>query len=385
MIASHSRLRVPWVWLGGATLFALLLFAYHYLDFVARQNAVPFYDPLIEQVTGVYGAAILFPLARHMARRFPVHRTTWAASLPRHAGALVIFSATHTTMNWASREAIFRLLRLGDYDYGLMSVRYLMEFPIDVILYTLFVSGVWLFDRLAAEREAALRAARLESQLRQAQLQGLRLQLQPHFLFNALNTISSTMYDDPRAADTMLSRLAELLRVSLKTTQTQEVPLATEIEALDHYVALLRARFGDRLSLQIDVEEGLGCALAPSLILQPLIENAVRHGNLSCVGTGRIAVRARAIGERVRVEVEDDGQGPEDGVDVTSKGIGITGTIERLRLLYGEAQRFEMVSVPGTGFVVRMEWPRRDTDTSRVMTSQALEQQESADAHAHRG
>ncbi|MGH9162128.1 MAG: histidine kinase [Vicinamibacteraceae bacterium] len=255
-------------------------------------------------------------------------------------------------------------------------------------LYTLFVSGVWLFDRLAAEREAALQAAQLESQLRQAQLQGLRLQLQPHFLFNALNTISSTMYDDPRAADTMLSRLAELLRVSLKTTQTQEVPLATEIESLEHYIALLRARFGDRLLLQIDVEDGLRHALAPSLILQPLIENAVRHGNLSRVGTGRIAVRACAVGERMRVEVEDDGQGPEDAVDVTSKGLGIPATVQRLRLLYGAAQRFELAKVPGTGFVVRMEWPRRDADPARVIASQtqtsSSDPEELADAHAHR-
>jgi two-component system, LytTR family, sensor kinase len=235
-----------------------------------------------------------------------------------------------------------------------------MELPIDVILYTLFVGGVQVFDNLAAERAAALRAAQLESRLRQAQLQGLRLQLQPHFLFNALNTISSTMYDEPRAADTMLSRLAELLRVSLRTTQTQEVPLAMEIELLDHYVALLRARFGERLSLEIDLEPGLGRTLVPSLILQPLVENAVRHGNLSRLGTGRIVVRARRLsGDAVRVEVEDDGPGPQADVDVMTNGIGISSTVERLRLLYGDAQRFEARHVPGTGFQVAFELPLR--------------------------
>jgi two-component system LytT family sensor kinase len=384
-MASQARLRARWIWFGAATLSALLLFTYDYLDDVARQTGIPFYFALVDQLTGVYGAALLFPLVRWHARRFPLRGRAWVTNLPRHLGALILFSALHTTWNWVSRIVLFRLLGLGSYDYGLMSVRYLMELPIDVILYTLFVSGVWLFDRLAAEREAALRAARLESQLRQAQLQGLRLQLQPHFLFNALNTISSTMYDDPRAADTMLSRLAELLRVSLKTTQTQEVPLATEIDSLDHYVALLRARFGDRLVVQVDVEDGLGCALSPSLILQPLIENAVRHGHLSRFGRGRIAVRARTIGERVRIDVEDDGHGPDDRVDVTSKGLGIPATIERLRLLYGDAQRFEMGRVPGGGFVVRLEWPRRDADASRVTSSHVSEHEEPADAHAHRG
>jgi two-component system LytT family sensor kinase len=363
------------VWFGAATLFGLLMVTYKYLDYVARQNRIPFYFPLIEELTGVYGAALLFLLARWMARRFPVRRATWAANLPRHAVGLLIFSLIHTTSNWISRELLFRLLGLGDYDYGLMSVRYLMEFPIDVILYTLFVWSVYLFDKLAADRAAALRAAQLESRLRQAQLRGLRLQLQPHFLFNALNTISSTMYDEPRAADTMLSRLAELLRVSLRTTQTQEVPLAMEIELLDHYVALLHARFGERLSLQVDLAPGLDRALVPSLILQPLVENAVRHGNLSRLGTGRISVRARrpvaatgVVGsERIRLEVEDDGPGPEAHVDVIAKGIGISSTIERLQLLYGDVQRFETRSLPGTGFQVAFELPLRMAES--VQTS----------------
>jgi two-component system, LytTR family, sensor kinase len=379
MTTPHTGFRIPGVWLAGATLFASLMFVYNHLDEVARQTGTPFYFALIDEFTGVFGAAALFPLARWTARRFPVGRQTWMMNLPRHVGSLLLFSITHTTLNWTSREVIFRVLGLGDYDYGLMSVRYLMEFPIDVILYTLFVWGVWFFDRLAAEREAVLRAAQLESQLRQAQLQGLRLQLQPHFLFNALNTISATMYDDPEGADVMLSRLAELLRVSLRTTQTQEVPLAAELEVLDHYVALLQARFGDRLSLRIDVDPpDLRCVLVPSLILQPLVENAVRHGNLSRLGVGRIEIHARKVGDRLRVEVNDDGPGPAAGEDVMSKGIGIASTIERLTLLHGDAQRFEARTRSGAGFQVAFELPLR-TAVPAVVSTTTGEQSPPAD------
>ncbi len=368
----------------GSTLCGLLLFTYKHLDNVARQDTTPFYIPLIEEFTGAYGAIIVFAVVQWLARQLRGRRNTWVTSLTWHACALLLFSAMHTTLNWTSREMLFRLVGLGDYDYGLMSIRYLMEFPIDVILYTLFVGGVWLFRESAAQREAALRAAQLESQLRHAQLQGLRLQLQPHFLFNALNTISATMYDDPPAADTMLSRLAELLRVSLKTTRTQEVTLAAELEALEPYVALLRGRFGDQLSLRTEVEEGLQRALVPSLILQPLIENAVRHGNLTRLGIGKIDVIARRVGTRIRIEVEDDGPGPAAGVSVTSKGIGIKGTIERLRLLYGDAQRFETHSLD-IGFQVAFEIPLRLVDAAAVRRDDGLSTEEAVHARADCG
>jgi two-component system, LytTR family, sensor kinase len=291
----------------------------------------------------------------------------------------------HTTMNWMSREMVYRLAGLGDYDYGAMPIPYLMEFPIDVIIYTLFVGGIWLFNKSAAQREAALQAAQLESELRQAQLRGLRLQLQPHFLFNALNTISSTMYSDLRTADTMLSRLAELLRVSLSTTQTQEVPLVAEIETLDAYAALLRGRFGDRFSLRISVDEGLERVLVPSLVLQPLVENAVRHGNLTRLGSGKIDVHARRVGARIRIEVEDDGPGPTGEVALTSQGVGINGTIERLRLLYGDAHRFETRSQPGAGFQVAFEIPMRLAETHGVTCDDKSDEDGPVYARAHRG
>jgi LytS/YehU family sensor histidine kinase len=304
----------------------------------------------------------------------------------------VLFGATLTTSNWASRTVVYRVMGFGDYDYGVMPTRYLMEFPVQVIIYVLFVSGVWLYDRAQAEREAALRAAQLDTQLKQAQLQGLRLQLQPHFLFNALNTISSTMYDDPRAADTMLSRLAELLRVSLRTTQTQEVPLAIELETLDHYVALLRARFGEGLQWRVTVEDGVRQALVPSLMLQPLVENAVRHGNLARIGVGHVTVSAARVDDRLRVQVADDGPGIDPGEDVAEKGIGLAATRERLRLLYGDAQALTLHTAAARDrFTVDIDLPLRLADgaiaparEAAPLTPEPSLTQEKLHARAHR-
>jgi hypothetical protein len=364
--------RSPFPELGLFGIAALLFFAYRYLDKVARREAIDPLVPLIEEGTGVMAAGVLFFAIRRLARLAPIERERWASRVALHAGALVVFSLVHTTLNWASREVLFRLAGLGDYDYGVMPIRYLMEFPIDVILYTCFVAGVWSVDRWRAERARAVEGARLESQLSRARLQNLQLQLQPHFLFNALNTISSVMYQDPAAADTMLARLAELLRYSLGTTDAHEVPLAAELDALDHYLALVGARFGDDFACTCEIEPCARAVAVPALILQPLVENAVRHGGLARIGRGRVVVRARHEGERLRLEVEDDGGpadrgGPggraEDGEGVHEReGMGLAATAERLRLLYGESHRFEAGHVDG-GFRVAVEVPWRPATT----------------------
>jgi two-component system LytT family sensor kinase len=353
--------RSPFPELGLFAVAALLLFAYEYLDRVARAEHINPLVPLIEEGTGVMGAGVLFFAVRRLARRWPFTRGTWPWRLALHAGALLVFSVTHTTMNWASREVLFRLAGLGDYDYGVMPVRYLMEFPIDVILYTCFVAGVWSVDRWRAASARAVESARLEAQLAEARVHNLRLQLQPHFLFNALNAISSKVYEDAAAADAMIARLADLLRYALRTSGTQEVPLGVELDALDDYLALVDARFGEDLVCVREIGPGVRDALVPSLLLQPLVENAVRHGRLALEGRGRIVVRAAREGDRLRLEVEDDGPGvrgepvsarPDGGVE----GVGLSSTRERLRLLYGAAATFDARNVDG-GFRVTMAVP----------------------------
>src|SRR5262249_40523828 len=152
--------------------------------------------------------------------------------VPLHIAGAVGFGAAATSLMWASRSLLFPLLGLGAYDYGRMPHRYFMEFPIQLIVYALMLGGVYMADRMARERVQQEQAARLEGELAKAHLETLKLRLQPHFLFNVLNTISCAVHEDPAAADEMLSHLAELLRHSLRPERGQEARLKEELVEL---------------------------------------------------------------------------------------------------------------------------------------------------------
>ena len=348
------------LWLAAVVTLGLLLFTYHHLGAVVEGQRRPFLDPLTCELTAAFAAGLLFFPVRALVRRRPLERGLWLRRLPVYAGALVTFAAVHTTMMWGSRVALFPLVGLGRYDYGAMPLRYLMELPMQALGFTAMVGALHAVRLHRQARERELRAARLESSLAQAQLRNLRLQLQPHFLFNALNTVSATMYRDPAAADEMLDALGELLRASLRTAQTDEVPLRVELEVLDRYLAVLGARFGERLQVSRSVEPETVDALVPSMILQPLVENAVRHGNAEKLGRGRIAIRAARRDGRLMLEVEDDGPGAAASTaERAGRGVGLAATAERLQLLYGDQQCFAAGNAPGGGFRVTATMPYR--------------------------
>jgi signal transduction histidine kinase len=345
---------------SSAFLCALLLFLYRYLGDVASGGRAIAREPFINEFTGVFGAAVLVALIlRPLTRRFPLEARTWPTRLPLYLAVLIVFSILHTTLNWASRSVLYPLFGLWRFDYGEMRVIYLMEFPIDVIGFTLFTAGFHIFDRYRASRDRELHTEQLERALAESRLHSLRLQLQPHFLFNALNTISSRMYEDVVAADEMLTHLAELLRTSLRTSSVQLVALSSELDALQHYAAILRGRFGDRVQMTIDVPASCAGVLVPSLLLQPLVENAVRHGNASRLGHACIEVVARQSGDRLVLRVEDDGPGAPSGFE-DGDGIGLRATRDRLRLLYGDAHTFRAENGE-RGFRVTIEVPWRRT------------------------
>jgi LytS/YehU family sensor histidine kinase len=241
-----------------------------------------------------------------------------------------------------------------------MPLRYAMEAPMQALGFGFMVLGLYSIAAFERGRERELRLARVQTSLARAHLDNLRLQLQPHFLFNALNTISATMYRDPKLADDLLQDLADLLRASLRTVRSDEVSLRHELEVLDHYVALQKARFGDALRVTIEVDDDAKDARVPSLLLQPLVENAVRHGNAARLGAGAIAIRAAREGDgRLRLEVEDDGPGATPQ-ELDKGGVGLSSTRARLQLLYGDAQSFAAERVPDGGFCVRIVLPGRE-------------------------
>lgn len=215
-------------------------------------------------------------------------------------------------------------------------------------------AATYAVDARARAHERALDAARLRSQLAESRLEALTAQLQPHFLFNTLQGISTLIARDPRAADEMLTSLSDLLREVLRRGDRREVPLAEEMRVLQSYLDISRRRFGERLSIEVAAEPGTETALVPFFILQPLVENALQHGVGSHAGAGHVAIAARRIGDRLTLAVRDDGAGtatPDAG-----RGIGLANTTARLVELYGSDHTLALQRTP-LGFEARITLP----------------------------
>jgi two-component system, LytTR family, sensor kinase len=316
----------------------LLRFTYLYLDDVTRYvpgTAVP---RLIEEATGAYAALLLFPAIAFVEQSFPLTLGRWRRHWMAHVTTFVAYSAVHTTLLAVSRILLFPLFGLGQYDYGRMPTRYFMEAPQDVISYGAFI-GVLTFlrvQRLLRDRER--RSAALERDAVTARLEALSLRLQPHFLFNALNTISSVVYDDPVAADTMIGRLGELLRQALRTSDRQEVPVHEELDTLRAYLTFIEARFGDRVRCTVDVDRNADDLAVPAFLLQPLVENAVRHGTSADYSDSSILISIKQVDTRLVVDVENDAI---DSPLTPRVGTGLGTTRDRLHLMYGDRATFD--------------------------------------------
>ena len=216
----------------------------------------------------------------------------------------------------------------------------------------------WRYYQRSRERE--LQASALATELVRTRLEVLRMQLNPHFLFNTLHTISALIHDNPDDADRIVARLSELLRVSLEQSDSQEVPLWQELSFLERYLQIEQTRFQDRLAVEMEVESGLDNVLVPSLILQPLVENAIRHGIEPREDTGRVKIGARRLNGMLELKVSDNGPGlPEAEVAPRREGVGLSNTRSRLSHLYGADHRFELTPASGGGLEARLLIPCR--------------------------
>lgn len=211
---------------------------------------------------------------------------------------------------------------------------------------------------LQAQRRA-LRAAQLESELANARLGALKMQLHPHFLFNTLHGISTLMYRDVATADRMITRLGQLLRHTLDRSDDHEIALSEEIEFLEEYLAIEQLRFGEQLHVHFDIEEGLDEVMVPSFVFQPLVENAIKHGIAPSGNAGTIRVGARRAGDLLRLYVSDDGPGLPPEEEATGVGVGLSNLHERLSRLYGEAYRLDLRDTDPQGLTVDLTLPLR--------------------------
>ncbi len=302
-----------------------------------------------------YTCAVFTPAYFWLVRRYPIDRQHWVQSLPIHLVTTSIFVVLKYALyvpilNWlASSERVWRLSEV-----------LARSFILESIAFWCLLGVVHAIEFYRRYREREVTAARLQAQLSAAQLEALSAQLQPHFLFNTLHSISTLMHRDVEAADTMLSRLSDLLRRTTQHGQHQQVALSEELQVLGLYVAIMQARFQDRLVVDTHVSPEASQALVPHFVLQPLVENALQHGIAHRAGAGRIEIRAERVDHVLRIAVTDDGVGMSgsDGA-LPREGIGLSNTRRRLEQLYGAAQWLELQTGPDGGLRVSLVIPYR--------------------------
>ena len=247
----------------------------------------------------------------------------------------------------------------GDTGFGaLYANRLIFKLPAGLGVYGFILAAYGIVHLLSARYADSVREAQLETELTTARLRNLHMQLQPHFLFNALHSIGALVREGEgeRAVD-MIAELSELLRRALGTADRQEVTLEEELDFLDHYVRIQQVRFADRLRLRYEIEAEARSALIPCLLLQPLVENAIRHGLERTSRVVEIVISARATDSRIVLEVSDSGPGP--GTEAIIEGVGLGTTRQRLVHLYGDQQSFALGRRPGGGTLVCLQVPRR--------------------------
>jgi len=226
--------------------------------------------------------------------------------------------------------------------------------------YLLLVAAAYTLEYLRRLRDRDVQAARMGQRLAQARLEALTMQIQPHFLFNTLHTISELIHEDPDAAERMITRLGDLLRLTVDNAETHEVTVAQEVAFLEAYLEIQRTRFNDRLEVHVNVADDTREALVPNLVLQPLVENAIRHGAASTGGRGVILVKTVRSEGVLRMEVHDNGTGPQPlERPRTRQGVGVKNTRARLEQMYGADARLELTHCPIGGTIAAVELPFR--------------------------
>ncbi len=341
------------------TVIALFFAGQLYYSNLLSERPLTWREAASQQFIYPYLWAFGTVLVLWLADRFPVEGKLWRRNVPLHllfATAFVIvisgfFQIIHFNLmsspgrHYDPAQTLRWIIYNSSENYG---------------IYGLLVLLNQVFRYYRRYREGELRSSRLQTQLTQAQLEALKMQLQPHFLFNTLHSISALLHRDPDAADRMIARLGDFLRLTLENSGEQEVKLQKELEFLTCYLEIERVRFQDRLTTSVEVEPAALDVPVPNLILQPIVENALRHGIAQTRGPGRVEISAKRENNALRIRVRDNGPGlaaitrPDDGL---KEGLGLSNTRARLEQLYGAAHRFELENAPGGGLLVTLEIP----------------------------
>ncbi len=364
-----------WLIVFGVSTGIGLLFVFQ--NYVGMSQESPQYK-WNELVVGLlsywYVWVLLFPFIVWMARRYPLEAGPSARSLRWHIPAFVFVPVLHIAI-----YALFLHAVDGDERPYLKTSIMLMKSGLffRYLTYAFLLATSYSIDYYRHYKERELRTSRLEAKLVEAQLQALKSQIHPHFLFNTLNAISSLMHKDVEAADEAISRLADLLRATLEANGAQEVTLRQELDLLKQYIEIEKLRLGERLIVAMDVQPDAHEAMVPNLLLQPIVENAIRYGVATQSRTGTVTVSARCADKRLEICVSDDGPGLPEHFE---EGIGLGNSKARLRQLYGMNQSFLMTEGPSGGVRVTLQIPLRNELNEPSAVDQG-HQSENPDAH----
>jgi two-component system, LytTR family, sensor kinase len=351
--------RLALIW-GIWTFIGIVFTLQGYFTSYRSVRPVYFLDSAYLQMTWSYLWALATPLVLFAASRMRIERNNWIRSSLLHVPISIVLSGIVTALGyvvvwlyWDWPQGMpFSFERMGRFVVG--------NFSEGIGIYLLIALTSYAFSYYRQYREGQLRTLQLEAQLSHAQLQALKMQLQPHFLFNTLHSISALLNKDPAAARKMITRLGDFLRLTLENSGSQEVTLQQEMEFLTCYLEIERIRFQNRLVTRMDVALPTLLAKVPNLILQPIVENAIRHGIAPRSTPGLIEIEAKQQNGTLRIQVRDNGPGlsKHRTSDILfKKGLGLANTETRLERLYGAAHLFDLSNNPDGGLIVTLEIP----------------------------
>ena len=348
-----------------ATPLAWSSVAFVYFGMLAAGRPLTFAHSMVAGLPEWYVWAGLTPLVFSLGQRVRLERQQWIAAGVFHlvAGTLValVDLALVTAIN---RQFGPTVSYVGPVFWDVYLKIVLRYFHYSFIIYWVIVAAAHAVRYYRSSRDREVEGIRLQAELTQAQLATLRMQLQPHFLFNTLHTIASLVRDDRgEAATTTIARLGELLRQTLGNVQRNEVPLREELSFIEAYLEIEQTRFSDRLAVRFDVDPDTLGAMVPNLSLQPLVENAIRHGVARDPSAGRIEVRAARRDGALRIEVRNEG--PAYTGNGSRGGVGLANTRARLHRLYGSAHRLELLPGQSGGTVAVLEVPWQADEEQR--------------------
>lgn len=348
------------------TALGLFFFSQTEVQNLHFQIPTPWQQTLASWLIGVYVCALFTPVILWLGQRFPLEKRSWLRYLPLHLVLSAIFSVIQLSIDSYVhvRSGILSFALGGTFRQAFSNLM-VIGFHGNIVTYwaILGIQYAFRYYRRYQEREQQalrleLHAAELKTQLANAHLNALKMQLQPHFLFNTLNAIMVLVRQQKgRQAEEMLARLSDLLRCVLEDVEAQEVPLRRELEYLQLYLSIEQVRFQDRLSVEISADPSILDAAVPQMGLQPIVENAVRHGIGRSSAAGKIRVSATRVDGTLELRVQDDGPGLLPPELAQSRGIGLANTRLRLHQLYGEAARLSLENSAQGGAVATMVIP----------------------------